>query len=790
MNLPVFAFAGRNETDSLGTISGTVFTSDGQSAAYVTVLIKNTTKGTITDTDGKFYFKKLKTGNYILSVSLSGYTPTEIAVEVKQNEIVSLKIQLQVTYKELLEVTVKSTSGLKYVETKTSESMRLNLPLNEVPQNIVVVTRKLMEDQGVLSVTEAFRAVSGAQKTYGGLNDYSMMMRGTEVPYWASFRNGIGGYFWNQQDDVDMLEKIEFVKGPADFMVGASTGGGVINNVTKQPVKESIAGIRAGFGSYDLMRLTTDFGGPLSKNGKISYRFNAGIHNQGRAFEFGKAVRYFICPVVKYDITTRTSITAEYNYMWGKTSGNNDYLPSINGEMFALPRNFAVADDKTDQLVVADNYYRLHLKHNFNGDWHLNLQLAYVNGKWGGHFMNSNGGFPVINDTLYRFASYDDWRNFSKVALGFIDGKFYTGKKIEHKVLFGPEYNHLGVKDQYGSVGEDEPKFGLYLPRPDHYVHPDSLNNFPLEDPSNLDVKAIPFYAQDNIKIAGKLIVTLAGRYTHVRITIENYGLPDYLNDTKYDVFTPRGGLTWLFTSDISAYALYDQFFQTQQARNIENKPFKPLTGFLLETGIKSFFFGKKLGMNLSAYHLVKNNVITADTANPSYYIQRDGQIVSDGMDFDLTGNLTPAFIVNANYAYTDAKITKNSDPSLVGLQNYGTAHHSGNLWLKYRLLQGKLKGISFAAGYQYMGKRIAVGYYNPDPATRFLPPYNLFDASISWGNEKFNVGLNVYNITNINYVSLGYFSRRLNEWRYTPGEPINFRLSFGVNLRRNKKDH
>jgi outer membrane receptor protein involved in Fe transport len=96
---------------------------------------------------------------------------------------------------------------------------------------------------------------------------------------------------------------------------------------------------------------------------------------------------------------------------------------------------------------------------------------------------------------------------------------------------------------------------------------------------------------------------------------------------------------------------------------------------------------------------------------------------------------------------------------------------------------------MSFAAGYQYMGKRSAVDYYNPDPATRFLPDHNLLDASVSYSNEKFNISLNVYNITNTEYAALGYFNADINEWRYTPGEPINFRLSIGVNLLRNKKN-
>jgi len=471
--------------------------------------------------------------------------------------------------------------------------------------------------------------------------------------------------------------------------------------------------------------------------------------------------------------------------MWGKTSGNNDNVPSINGKLFVLPRNFAVADDKNDQLIVADNYYRLWIKHDFNQNWHLNVQIAYANGKWGGHTMSSHGGKPVTNDTLYRVAYYDDWRNFSKVAMGFVDGKFHTGKKIEHKVMFGPELLDFGITDNFGNTWPRK-KFGLYLPNPKYYIRPRALK-FPITDSQKQSLNSIAFYAQDNIKIAGKLIVTLAGRFTHASLTLSGYHLPDYMAKTLYNVFTPRTGLTWLFTENISLYALYDQHFEAQIAPNIEQKPFKPLTGYDMETGMKGFFFNKKLGLNFSLFHMVKNNTVTSDPENVGYYIQK-GQITSSGLDFDVTGNLTSALMVNANYEYADAKITKDSDSSSVGIKNFGTPDHAANLWLKYQLQRGTLKGFAFAIGWQYMGERSAVWYYNPDPATRFLPAYNLLDAALTFSNEKFNISLNVYNITNSNYASIGYFNKYINEWRYTPGEPINFRLSFGVNLVRSKR--
>jgi iron complex outermembrane receptor protein len=638
-------------------------------------------------------------------------------------------------------------------------------------------------------MTEALRTVSGIQKYYGGLNDYQLIIRGA-VTQFNVFRNGMAGFWWNQQEDAEMLEKIEFIKGPSGFMMSMSEPGGIVNNVTKQPVKEKIASINAGFGSYNLFRFATDLGGAFSKKSKFSYRFNAGIHTQKRAFQFSKAYRYFICGAVTYNLNQKTSLTAEYNYMFGKTSGNNDYLPSLNGKLFALPRNFAVADANTDQYAVSDNYYRLQLRHNFNDNWHANVLVAYAQGYAHNHLLLTDPDIPVLNDTLYRFFNFSNWYNSTKAAQIYIDGKFYTGKKFEHKVLAGLDYCNAYVSRLPRNYSGQN-NWGLYIPNPDYYIDPDILR-IKEDPPRDFRDGWVALYLQDHIKIANKLVITIAGRFTHSYIKwIGINSIPDYLKSTKFNVFTPRAGLTWLFSENFSIYSLYDQCFvppsflpQTRGAGNVENKPFKPVTGYNIETGLKSYFFDKKLGLNFSVYHIVKNNNLTADPANPGYSIQT-GQIISNGIDFDMTGNIIPAFTVNANYAYNNAKITKDNDPGLVGLKNFGVPDHSLNLWIKYKFIKGKLKGFSFSSGYQYMGKRSALEFDNPGTGNIFLPVYNLLDAAVSYQNPRFNISLNLYNITNTTYAALGFFNSSVtpNDWRYTPGEPINFRLSVGINL-------
>ena len=247
------------------------------------------------------------------------------------------------------------------------------------------------------------------------------------------------------------------------------------------------------------------------------------------------------------------------------------------------------------------------------------------------------------------------------------------------------------------------------------------------------------------------------------------------------NAFTPRVGLTWLFGDKVSAYALYDQCFIPQRGKSFENKRFKPVTGYNIETGLKAFLFDKKLSLNFSVFDIVKNNMLTADLLHHGYQIQT-GQVVSRGIDFDMTGNITSSLIVNANYEYIDAKVTKASNPNGIGIKNFLTPDHRANLWLHYKLRQGNLKNFSLSTGYQYTSKRGAVWYFQNPDKTKVLPPYHLFDAALGYHNEKFNISLNVYNITNINYVTIGYF-HPTGGWKYIPGEPINFRLSFGVAL-------
>jgi iron complex outermembrane receptor protein len=151
--IAVPSYAQKNE---YGSIKGPVSTSDGKPAAWVTVIIKNTTRTSLTNEDGSFEFKKIKAGSYVLVFSLIGFAEKKIETEIKPAGEYFYGYSSNIPTHELQKVIVASRFQ-STVETNPSSSLRLNMPLNEIAQNITVTQRHLLTDQGLVTMSEAIQ---------------------------------------------------------------------------------------------------------------------------------------------------------------------------------------------------------------------------------------------------------------------------------------------------------------------------------------------------------------------------------------------------------------------------------------------------------------------------------------------------------------------------------------------------------------------------------------------------------------------------------------------------------
>ena len=240
------------------TLKGKVSTSDGQAAEFVNVVIKGLAKGTVADENGQYAFNDLKAGTYTVQASYVGLKAQNKQVVLKENESAVLNFELEVDANELMEVVVLANPS-KYVTDYPSVSLRLKTPLLEVPQNIQVITKQVLQDQQIFDMLEGVtRNVSGASRVEHWDNYAQINMRGSQI---AGFRNGMNVQStWGPlAEDMSMVERIEFVKGPAGFMLANGEPSGFYNVVTKKPTGFTKGEVGLTVGSFGTYRSTLDF---------------------------------------------------------------------------------------------------------------------------------------------------------------------------------------------------------------------------------------------------------------------------------------------------------------------------------------------------------------------------------------------------------------------------------------------------------------------------------------------------------------------------------------------------
>jgi iron complex outermembrane receptor protein len=181
-------------------LKGQVKTQEGKPAEFVNVILRGTNKGVVTNDAGNFEIQGIKAGNYVVQASFVGLEAVQQKVSLTSGQTLEITLTLPESAKELQEVVVNSNPS-KYVTDYPSISLRLKTPLLELPQNIQVVTKQLLQDQQIFDMLEGVtRNVSGVTRLEHWDNYALLNMRGSQI---AAFRNGM-----NVQMAWDLLPKI------------------------------------------------------------------------------------------------------------------------------------------------------------------------------------------------------------------------------------------------------------------------------------------------------------------------------------------------------------------------------------------------------------------------------------------------------------------------------------------------------------------------------------------------------------------------------------------------------
>lgn len=714
---------------------------------------------------------KIDESSIRLTITGETQAPTAEVIPSPQNLVLSINpegstaqppFEGKQTPDEEIEVIATGEGGVEdnYNVPDASTATRTDTPLRDIPQSIQVVPQQVIEDQQVNRLEDALRNVSGVSTGdgFGGTTE-RFVIRGFAQD--TTLVNGFRQGALNQGfPSVDRLEQIEVLKGPASILYGNLEPGGVVNLVTKKPLKEPFAETNLELGSFGLFQSSFDFSDSLNSNQTLLYRLNANFEVDDGFRDFEQdATRLSLAPTISWQIGKNTDLLIDFSYL-NEARPFDRGIVAIGDGVADIPydRIFQQSNDQYELEQLSASYQ---LEHRFSDRWKLRHSFRLVSSETSdfrldGLFIDDSGllerGFRRNNDITENYSLQTN-----------VVGKFKTGK-IEHQLLAGVDFDRATSVGRQGRLPED-PVFLIDIftqeadPVPD--IEPEDLTSFARDE--NIRADLIGIYLQDQISLGKKFKFLAGGRLDiYEQKTIDF--TEDLTSEQSQERFSPRVGLVYQPIEPLSLYASYSTSFNPDSfnSTTVDGDVLEPSTGTQYELGVKGEFLNKKLTSTLAFYQIDRANFATTDPDNPDFSIAA-GEVRSRGIELDVAGEILPGWNVIAAYAYTDAEITEDNDLP-VGNKLINVPENSASLWTSYEIQQGNFKGLGLGAGVFFVGDR------QGDSDNSFtLPSYVRTDAALFYRRDNWQANLNFQNLFDVDYIKSSETFREA----LRPGDPF-----------------
>jgi iron complex outermembrane recepter protein len=762
-------------------ISGTVTTSDGKPAAYISVGLKGKGLGNVTNEKGIFEIQRVKPGSYILRVSAVGIQNIEKPIVIIAGENKTVDFVINQNSNQLNEVNINQGVN-KYIAKKSEFVSKTPLNNLENPQVYTTITKETMADQLVFSVDDAARNATGVQKMWestsrGGDGGAYYASRGFIVQ--AKLRNGIAGNVTGRNDAAN-LENVEFIKGPSATLFGSTltSYGGLINRITKKPFEGMGGAVSFSTGSYDFNRVSTDFNFPVDKDNHIYARLNTSYNYKGSFQENVYDKGFFIAPSLSYKVNDKLDFVFDAEIANGTSTLKPFvffYFP-VKDLGFDRADQSGIAYDKSftadamKQKYNSSNFFG-QANYKFNDNWSSHTSFSsnysFSNGRGTYLFLVPNNYPPLGNPTAAPGAdlisradqSTDNSKVFTYEVQQNFNGTFNLGS-VKNRMVLGLDYLRQNSDQLFYSIDtfdltNKDGSGANYNNFTEHnlaafYAALPSVPKYPY----NFKTNTYSAYVSDVINLTDRLIALAALRVDR----FDNKGNSDRAGSApkgayKQTVFSPKFGLVFQPIKDqLSLFANYQNGFNNLNGIDYQGNAFKPEQANQIEGGVKTNLFNGKLTGAVSYYYIKVKDIVrgyNGDPSNPNAQIQ-DGNKISKGIEAEVIANPVNGLNIIAGFAYNDNHL-ENASPDVEGRRDaYSAAPYSANLWISYKFATGSLKGFGLGAGGNYASDNKIVN--SVSQGVFILPAYEVFNASVFYDHHRFRLGVKADNFTNQKY--------------------------------------
>jgi iron complex outermembrane receptor protein len=743
------------------TILGKITDGSDRPVPDAFIYLLNTNFSVFSDDDGNFNLKNISAGNYVLSVSATGFATVNKNITVTNVANETVHIYLPDASKTLDEVVVTAQ--------KKEEA------LQNIPISITAISAKQVEQYRLWNSKELTAIVPNLYSNNSGDERNVTSVRGIVTtsyePAVATYVDGVNQFSLDTYiSSLNDIERIEVLRGPQGTLYGRNAMGGVINIITKEPTNTATGFAELNIGNYRLQRYSAGIRTPVVKdklffgasgmfnkrNGFYINEFTNASFDKQQIFSGNYYLRYI--PYAKWAITL--NLKHQHNR-------NNGPFPLVNGVEDAFQKPFRLSQNAVAKMI--DN------------TWNTSLSVDH-------------------KGTSFNFTSLTAWQTNQRYYNAPLDGDFSPADAVTVINNYGGDWNKVKVFTQelkFTSPGNTASPFkwtaGSYffhqynpLKQATHFGKDAGLlgvpdSNFSLINTTKTKNTGIALYGQVNYAISKKLSLIAGLRYDYESKNLSvlgEYGKdneapfvirPDTSATLHFSAVSPKIGLNFSVATNSNVFATYSRGYRTGGLTQLSSDPsqpplypYKPEYSNNIEAGIKNNFFQNRLHLNVTLFYtrVADAQVPTLILPDAITVTKNTGKLTSKGAELELSATPAKGLQVDYNFGYTDAtyhtlKVSQNgSVVDLNGRKQIFTPGSTSMTAIQYSFLISSTHDIKVAA----RGEWFCLGKEYFDLANTISQnPYSLFNARVGIISKYVDVFFWGRNISNKKYIAYAY---------------------------------
>ncbi|AZL86314.1 TonB-dependent siderophore receptor [Aliivibrio salmonicida] len=581
-----------------------------------------------------------------------------------------------------------------YKADTNSTSMRMEATQLETPGQVTVIDEQIIDEQRASTLGEVLKNDSSISEGSKSTNRERFYLRGFKLSSSSSFlRDGVQ-HWSHYRQPIELLERVEVMKGPAGLLYGKSTPGGLVNMISKKPTYETQVTISQDIGSNNYTRSIADVSGSLNEDQTLRARVILSQENQdswrtrfdGTAVETDRTVGGLF---VDYDINEDIMLSAHYD----RTNeigdlDNGSKVDTTTGEVIdpntVKDQNWA----KTDNDVAN---YGVGLTANLTDSWSVKTGISrqYYERQRTESDINKDGSSYKSSDR------HDEW-TFDTAYVDFMGDVDALG--VNHRLLVGGNGLNYDYKRQYDSSKSCITSTDTCS---DGFNRPSDLNSSNDTVGPHSKSQHYGIYLQDLVTFNDSWQLLAGARFAVDKTEDSKGKKEDYTN------ILSKLGVIYHPAENGSIYAVYSESFEPVATINDaddvnDGQKQDPMKGNLYELGSKWELLDNSLYVSGALFQIVQSNMQVSEDINGGSNTRTSqvGEQVHTGIELAATGYLTEAFSLSASTTFLDAKYE--NDPALEGKTPADVPEFSASIWSQYDFNNGT--GINL--GVYHVGER------------------------------------------------------------------------------------